>query len=420
MRAVSWRMALTPLLVGLWLASAFAGPALAQEDGKFVDLNDPNEQAKGNRPFALGPRCEGANLTAKGARQRLCVATSTGYFWREYSFDVYTCPAGARPPRYRVVTGFRTTNQRCGKAAFDQTVADAKIFEETWFQNARQLAGDPPAIPNENTSKEIKARPVRQTLAPANPLDPSLLQPIPLAPDPSRAQVTFDVSGVLSVARLDIDPGAFIPIRERFGSEGLGIGGTFQYDLLRHGENGPGAPGISVGSSFTWFLDRDTKLPVACGFAQGATRYDPNWSATPYVGFPIGVSEVMHPLVAPMLGHTSASFVLTPLIGATVQETRVRTVQTCCGGATAAESVFSASLTRVGPTLGANLDAVFPSGFMIGIGGRVTFFGAEEARGFAQLTPNIRVPAGMVALPAVARIGEDTEWIGHVRTGFRF
>ncbi len=147
------------LVTGIVVALNIVAVDCAYAQYPFVDYTDPKVQkATGQRPTVMGPTCNpprvprNAGPDVRAARVRMCLHTNGiagppplpgGWYWRIQSVDIYNCPPGSKPQRYRVLTGEQFTNQPCGKLAWGATKDYADSFGETWPRNVERNVGTP-------------------------------------------------------------------------------------------------------------------------------------------------------------------------------------------------------------------------------------------------------------------------------------
>jgi hypothetical protein len=104
--------------------------------------NDPNADKSQNDPKTDAPLAKGFTRPAGCTGERLvsqqlvalCIATSTGFFWRWWDFDIYVCTPD-ETPAFRRIQYTRTTDVPCKKTMWEITKKVGKSYGEDWIVN---------------------------------------------------------------------------------------------------------------------------------------------------------------------------------------------------------------------------------------------------------------------------------------------
>jgi hypothetical protein len=120
--------------------------------------NDPNTNGWMGKGFVKPESCTGQKYIGQQA-VALCVATSSGYYWRWYDFNIYVCLPDEKPS-FRRIEYVRETDVPCKKANWEATKTLAKSYGEDWtfdgsetITESTNATGDPPGPPGGDRPK---------------------------------------------------------------------------------------------------------------------------------------------------------------------------------------------------------------------------------------------------------------------------
>jgi hypothetical protein len=198
---------------------------------------------------------------------------------------------------------------------------------------------------------------------------------------------------------LAVDPGAFVPVNETLGSVQGFAGVGFEARTLNLLNRNIAAQlasfplgGSTGGFTFRLYDDGDRRNVDAPPVA-GEVRHAANWSATGYIGFPQAIQQPT--------GLPFQTLIVTPTVGVTYQEDKVKSVQTL-GGTT---NTFEKTFGRTGATVGLNFEV--PAGnFNYGLITGLTMLPSTTVNGTSSL-----------GLPAQAKIDSQANFFVGGRVG---
>lgn len=199
----------------------------------------------------------------------------------------------------------------------------------------------------------------------------------------------FDGGAHLGHSTFGVDPGAFVPVNETIRSGQGFFGGGIE---VFPGNFLPDVDTIIGFRARTYFGDGPARS-FNNGVVSGDVKHGANWSATGYIGFPQVINQPP--------GLPFQTLIITPTVGVTYQEDKLKSVQTS-GGTT---NIFDPAFGRVGATIGLNVDV--PAGnFTYGLTTGLTMLPSKTVNGISSL-----------GLPAQAQIDSQANFFIGGRVG---